>query len=149
MTTLSLADWVRSPEIVVGSDEHRLLTIVALTDLGEHGDNTDLLLYELDRARIMPDRMVPADVVRIGSIVRYRPMPGEERTVKLVMPENGTQPQGYRLSVTSEHGAALLGTRPGHAMAWIDARGAMQRLQVLQVANRGMDPDDDPGPVAA
>ena len=68
MTTISL-DWMQSPEIVVGKTEHHRLTVVALTHVGERG-HADLLLYELDRARIIPDAMVPADVVRIGSIMR-------------------------------------------------------------------------------
>jgi regulator of nucleoside diphosphate kinase len=152
MTTISLADWTQSPDIVMGKDEHKRLTIVALTDLGERGDNTDFLLYELDRAHLVPDSMLPSDVVRLGSMVRYRPMPGPERTVKLVMPDAATEWEGYRLSVTSEHGAALIGTRPGHIMTWVSPEGAMQRLEVIKVANSGPtppDPDDDPGPLAA
>lgn len=151
MTTIALADWAPSPDIVMGRQEHRHLTIVALTNLGERGDNTDFLLYELDRARLVPDRMLPADVVRIGSVVRYRPVPGPERTIKLVLPENEPQPSSYRLSVTSEHGAALIGTRPGHIMAWAGPDGTMQRLEVLKVANNGrpFEPDHDPGPQAA
>ena len=151
MTTISLADWTQSPEIVMGMQEHRRLTVVALTDLGERGDNTDFLLYELDRARLVPDSMLPADVVRIGSVVQYRPMPGLERTIKLVMPESGTERDSYRLSVTSEHGAALIGTRPGYVMAWVSPDGTMQRLHVLKVANGTPPPDPgyDPGPQAA
>ncbi|MDF2983601.1 MAG: nucleoside diphosphate kinase regulator [Devosia sp.] len=147
MTTISLTDWMQSPEIVVGKTEHHRLTVVALTHVGERGRNADLLLYELDRARIIPDGMVPADVVRIGSIVRYAPVPGVERTAKLVLPDNATGSGGYSLPVTSEHGAALLGTRPGHQMAWLDRDGAVQRLQVIAVTND--DPHDDPGPLAA
>ena len=151
MTTLSLSDWTQSPEIVMGKDEHRRLTVVALTNLGERGDNTDFLLYELDRARIVPDAMLPSDVVRIGSMVRYRPMPGLERTVKLVMPDGMAEADGYRLSVTSEHGAALIGTRPGHIMVWVSPEGVMQRLEVVKVANSGppSGPEPDPGPLAA
>lgn len=151
MTTISLSDWTQSPEIVMGKEEHKRLTIVALTELGERGDNTDLLLYELDRARIVPDHTLPSDVVRIGSVVRYRPMPGLERTIKLVMPDIATGADGYRLSVTSDHGAALIGTRPGHVMVWVGPAGTMQRLEVIKVANGGPrpDPGHDPGPHAA
>ena len=151
MTTISLSDWTQSPEIVMGKEEHKRLTVIALTNLGERGDNTDFLLYELDRARIVPDATLPADVVRIGSMVRYRPMPGLERTVKLVMPDGLAERDGYRLPVTSEHGAALIGTRPGHVMAWVTPEGTMQRLEVIKVANGGTRPDSghDPGPHAA
>ena len=151
MTTISLSDRTQSPEIVMGKEEHKRLTVVALTNLGELGDNTDFLLYELDRARIVPDSTLPSDVVRIGSMVRYRPMPGLERTVKLVMPDGMAKPDGYRLSVTSEHGAALIGTRPGHVMVWVSPEGTMRRLEVIKVAYGGTrpDPGHDPGPYAA
>ena len=77
MTTTILSDWAPSPEIIIGKEEHHRLTIVALTDIGETGDHMDYLLYELDRARIVPDALLPRDVVRIGSIVSYKPIPGE------------------------------------------------------------------------
>ncbi|MBB4053443.1 regulator of nucleoside diphosphate kinase [Devosia subaequoris] len=148
MTTISLAEWTASPEIVIGEAEHKRLTVVALTDLGERGDNTDFLLYELDRARTVPDAALPPDVVRIGSIIRYQPVPGPERMAKLVMPERETHADGYRLSVTSEHGAALIGTRPGHVMTWIGLDGEVRRLAVINVAN-ALPPPSGPGPHAA
>ena len=147
MTTLSLSDWGQSPQILVGENEHRLLTATALTNIGADAECTDFLLYELDRAQIVRDALLPADVVRIGSIVRYKPLPGEERTVKLVVPQDDAPPGAYRLAVTSEHGAALLGLRPGHVMAWLEPDGKMRRLKVLQVTNPP--PADDPGPSAA
>lgn len=143
MTTISLMDWIQPPEIVVGKTEHHRLTVIALTHVGER----DLLLYELDRARILPDGTVPADVVRIGSIVRYAPVPGVARTAKLVLPDDTAGSEGYSLSVTSECGAALLGTRPGQQMSWLDHGGQVQRLEVIAVTND--DPDDDPGPLPA
>lgn len=149
MTTISLSDWSQAPEIVVGRHEHKKLTIAALTDVGDSTDRIDFLLYELDRARLVDDALLPPDVVRIGSIVRYKPMPGEERTIKLVMPGDENLPGDYRLSVTSAHGAALLGLRPGHIMTWLDANGVTHRLKALRVANDMVRGDDDPGPGAA
>lgn len=153
MTTIMLADWTASPEIIVGQEDHRRLTIAALTSVGERGDHMDYLLYELDRARILPDSQLPQDVVRVGSIVRYKAIPGDELAVKLVMPDEAEQESAYRLSVTSPHGAALLGARPGHVMTWLSPDGETLRLKVLSVANppSGDDPgfDDDPGPMAA
>lgn len=146
MTTISLSDWGQSPPIVIGEDERRKVTTAALTDIAADS-NTDFLLYELDRARVVPDRMVPPDVVRLDSIVRYRPVPGDERTIKLVLPSEADPGGSYRLSVTSSHGAALLGLSAGAAMTWIDPHGKVQRLKVIAVINP--DPAGDPGPSAA
>ncbi len=145
MTTISLADWGQSPPIVVGKDELRQVTIAALTDVGT--TSADFLLFELDRAKIVPDGMVPPDVVRLGSIVRYKAVPGDERTIKLVLPSDAEPSGNYRLSVTSSHGSALIGLQAGAAMSWIDADGKVQRLKVLGVINLGA--ADDPGPDAA
>lgn len=149
MTTISLADWAQSPEILVGEADHRRLTVAALTDIGQSAERMDFLLYELDRARIVKDGLLPPDVVRIGSVVRYKTLPGEERTIKLVMPEQAERAGAYRVSVTSTHGAALLGLRPGHVMSWLEPDGTTHRLKVLKVANAATETDPDPGPFAA
>lgn len=149
MTTISLSDWSQSPEILVGEQEHKRLVVAALTDIGDSTDRIDFLLYELDRARLIRDALLPSDVVRIGSIVRYKRLPGEERTIKLVMPGEENLPGDYRLSVTSALGAALLGLRPDHVMTWLDPDGATRRIKVLKVANTLPRTDDDPGPSAA
>lgn len=147
MTTISLSDWGQSPGILVGENEHRLLTATALTDIDASAERMDFLLYELDRAQVVRDALLPPDVVRIGSIVRYRPMPGEERIIKLVLPQDADPAGSYRLAVTSVHGAALLGLRPGHIMTWLDPNGTTLRLKVLQVTNPPA--GGEPGPEAA
>lgn len=136
MTTLSLKDWSQSPEIMVGAREHRRLTTAALIDVEQDSDQVDFLLYELDRAKIVEDSMLPADIVRIGSIARYRATSGQEHTIKLVLPEHvGGMSAAYRMSVTSKDGAALLGLRPGQILAWVDAEGGAHSVEVLKVAN--------------
>lgn len=136
MTTISLADWDQSsPEIVIGENERRRVTVAALTDVVHGSDHMDFLLYELDRARIVPDTQVPPDVVRLGSMVRYRVAPDQERTIKLVMPSEIELPGNYRLAVTSAHGAALLGLKAGAVMNWLDPNGTTHQIEVLQVAN--------------
>jgi regulator of nucleoside diphosphate kinase len=136
MSTLSVTDWApSSPEIVIGENERRHVTVAALTDVVHGSDHMDFLLYELDRAKVVPDAMVPPDVVRLGSMVRYWAAPGEERTIKLVMPSQVELPGNYRLAVTSAHGAALLGLKAGAVMTWLDPDGTTHRIEVLQVAN--------------
>lgn len=124
-----------SPEIIIGENERRRVTVAALTDVVHGSDHMDFLLYELDRARVVPDTQVPADVVRLGSMVRYRHAPDQERTIKLVMPSEIELPGNYRLAVTSAHGAALLGLKAGAVMSWVDPDGTTHRIEVLQVAN--------------
>lgn len=111
------------------------MTTAALTDVTNEADHVDFLLYELDRAMIVDDDILPTDVVRLGSIVRYRAASAGERTIKLVLPREVDDARSYRLSVTSMHGAALLGLRPKQSLSWIGATGQADSVEVLQVAN--------------
>lgn len=135
MTTVTIADWLQSPDIVVGEREHRRLITTALTAVTRDADPIDFLLYELDRATIMADDMLPSNVVRLNSIVRYRPGGSEERTVKLVLPEEISWNSDYRLSATSMHGAALLGLKPGQILCWLSPDGLTDQVEVVKVAN--------------
>ncbi|MBJ6986871.1 MULTISPECIES: GreA/GreB family elongation factor [unclassified Devosia] len=150
MTTISLSDWMPSPELLIGEQDHKRLTVAALTEVGQTAERMDFLLYELDRASIIADAFLPRDVVRIGSLVKYVLLPGEERCAKLVMPEEAQLGGTYRLSVTSAEGAALLGLRPGHVMSWVEgADQAVRRIKVLSVSNPDTTDTDPSGPTAA
>lgn len=135
MITIALQDWKHSPAIIVGQNELKRLTTAALTDVSNEADHVDFLLYELDRATIMDDATLPVDVVRLGSIVRYRSATTEEGTIKLVLPSEVDQAKSYRLSVTSMHGAALLGLRPDQTLSWLSPDGKVDHVEVVKVAN--------------
>lgn len=145
MTTLQ--DFPLSPDIVVARSEHRQLTVLALAGTGHSPDVADGLLYELERASVLPDALVPADVVRMGSSVRYRASDGSEREVTLVYPIDADIAAG-RVSVLTPIGAALIGLRHRQSIAWLTRDGRRQVLTVLGVRppKHG---DDDPGPQAA
>ncbi len=146
MTTVTLQDYTLSPEIVVGKDEHRQLTDLALAATG-HPEVADSLLNELERARVLPDDRVPADVVRMGCRVSYRTGNDEVREVELVYPARADIALG-RVSVLTPIGAALIGLRTGQSITWITRDGRKQVLTVTGVWQPASD-DDDPGPTAA
>ncbi|WP_189426690.1 GreA/GreB family elongation factor [Devosia pacifica] len=135
MTTITLADWVQSPDILVEENEHGVLTTAALTDGTQSAEEIDFLLYELDRAKVTSNALLPTDIVRLNSIVRYRSITEPQRTIKLVLPKEREENYEYRLSVTTLHGAALLGLRPGQSLSWITPDGAADQVEVLAVAN--------------
>lgn len=65
-------DPARSPVVMIGRADHRRLTRAALIDTSSDADRIDFLLYELDRAQVVEDDLLPSDIVRLGSIVRTR-----------------------------------------------------------------------------
>lgn len=145
MTTLSIADFDLSPDIVLGTADHRQLSVLAMAGIGHSPDDADGLLYELERAQVVADAAVPGDVVRMGSQVRFRTNGGDERAVELVYPKDADIETG-KVSVLTPVGTALIGLRRGQSITWVTRDGRKQVLTVL-----GVNPpaSDDPGPVAA
>lgn len=145
MTTISIVDFDLSPDIVLGKEDHRQLIVLAMAGIGHSAEDADGLLYELERAKVMPDASVPSDVVRMGSRVRFRTDGGNERAVELVYPEHADIGTG-KISVLTPIGTALIGLRNGQSITWLTRDGRKQVLTVLSV----LPPEgDDPGPMAA
>jgi len=147
MTTISLADFNLSPQIVMGRSDHRQLSVLAMAGRGHTAEDADGLLYELERASVVADDVLPADVVRMGSRVRYRTNGGAEREVTVVFPKDADIAEG-RISVLTPVGTALLGLRPGQSISWLTRDGRTQMLTVMTVVPPTAD-EDDPGPLAA
>lgn len=143
MTTISIADFNLSPEIVLGSAERQQLIALAMGGAG----NAEGLLDELERARVVPDNALPGDVVRMGSRVEYRTNGGDSRVVELVYPKDADIEAG-RISVLTPVGTALIGLRAGQSITWDTRDGRKQVLTVLAVTPPHSN-DDDPGPMAA
>jgi regulator of nucleoside diphosphate kinase len=138
------------PEITVGEADHKQLTVLALAGIGHSSDAADDLLYEMERANVLPEAKVPAEVVRMGSTLTYRADHGE-RTVTLVYPAEADISQG-KISVLTPIGTALIGLRKGQSIAWTARDGKRHALTLLTVASPGTPEtpdDDDPGPLAA
>jgi len=147
MTTLTIEDLELSPNIVLGANEHQQLTFLALTGTSHPADDADWLLHELERASVVPDTAVPADVVRMNTTVVFRTIGGEERSVQLVFPGEADIAAG-KISVLTPVGSALIGLRTGHSITWLTRDGRKQLLTVLSVTQPTTD-EDDPGPLAA
>ena len=93
----------------------------------------ELLLAEINRARIVQDSKLPADVVAMQSIVKFADeASGVERTLQLVYPQAADIEAG-RISILSLVGAGLLGLRPGQSIAWPDRAGKQRPLRILDV----------------
>ncbi len=147
MTTISLSDFSLSPEIIVASSEHRLLLRLAMGGTGHTADDADDLLYELERATVVPDQFLPSDTVRMGSTVSFRTAEGEHKAVELVLPIDADIAEG-KISVLTPIGTALLGLRTGQSISWRTRDGRKQALTVLQVMPPQQNEEPEP-PTAA
>lgn len=122
----------RKSPIVIGENDHARLASLADAIATRSEELADTLASELDRARVVPDRRVPANVIRIGSTAVWRTENGEERRGTLVLPAEADISSG-KVSVLTPVGIALLGLSPGQTMEWTARDGRLHALTVLTV----------------
>lgn len=121
-----------TPDIVLGSADHHQLNQLAMAGLERTPDLSDDLLNELERANIVDDAAVPADIVRMGSTATYRKDTGQEQEVTLVYPVDADIAAG-RISIMTPIGTALIGLRVGQSITWRDRANKRHMLTVLSV----------------
>jgi regulator of nucleoside diphosphate kinase len=122
------------PEITVTRrDLGGLDALLGSSTLERIGKVGEFLLNELTRARIVDDGAVPADVVTMGSTVRFSDdESGRVNVVRLVYPREARFP-GETISVLTPVGAALLGLSEGQSIEYETLAGRIKTLTVLKV----------------
>jgi regulator of nucleoside diphosphate kinase len=131
-----MRDVVRSrsvPQIIVSNADYERLTDLASASLQRLPEVAEELLAEMDRAKIVDEGAVPADVVRMGSTVTFKSDDGQTRTMTLVYPADESLDQ-HRISVMTPIGAALIGLGVGQSISWPGRDGKQHRLIVTKVA---------------
>ena len=121
------------PRIIISKAEEKRLTAIATAALRHVPEASAALLSELERAEVLPEKAMPANVVRIGSIIAFEIDDGRRLKVELVLPENADINAG-RISVLTPVGAALIGLSPGQSMEWSGNDGKERLLTVLAVS---------------
>lgn len=128
----SLRRYDLKPKIVLSEADHRKLIALALAGSGHSSDAADDLLYEIERARVVPEKKLASSVVRMGSTLTYRPDNGPERTVTLVYPADADIAEG-KVSVLTPVGTALIGLNVGQSITWEGRNGHKHVLTLLAV----------------
>ncbi len=123
---------IGKPKIVVRqSDYDRLQGLVSAAQ-GRIPEVAEELAGELDRAGIVEDARIGADIVRMGSTVEYQSDIEGGRTVTLVFPGEADIALG-RVSILTPIGTALLGLSPGQSIGWTARDGRRHQLTILSV----------------
>lgn len=122
----------RKPAIKMTRSDHESLLRLAEARAARDPDISEQLLAELDRARVMEDKRVAADVVRMGSTLRFTTDAGEDRTVTLVFPGEADIAMG-RVSILTPIGAALIGLSSSQSIDWLSLDDRIHRLTVERV----------------
>jgi regulator of nucleoside diphosphate kinase len=122
-----------TPPIMLGRADAAALTRLAMNSLLSAPRTAAPLLREVDRATVVADIELPADVAGIGSQVCFRDL-GSRQVRSVVLAAHPATGAEDRVSVLSPLGAALVGLRPGQMIRWPDERGGFIRLAVLAVS---------------
>lgn len=158
------------PRIIVSDIDFRRLTDLALGAHDRFPEVAEELEFEMGRAEVVGPASVPANVVRMDSIVEFRTETAQQRRVQLVFPGEADISQD-RISVLTPVGVALIGLAAGQSIRWTARDGKEHTLTVVSVTQpeeasvepsnivtfAGRDrvgaassqPDDDPDPPRA
>jgi regulator of nucleoside diphosphate kinase len=120
------------PNIIVSNADYERLTDLANASIERLPEVAEELLSEMDRANVVHDGSVPADVVRMGSTVTFRSDDGRERTETLVYPVDEDS-DAHKISVMTPVGAALIGLAEGQSISWTARDGRRHELIVVKV----------------
>ena len=133
-TTPTSTDTETLPPIVVAREDFDRLQRV----LEQHGDGrlaatVEVLDAELSRAKLVPRRQLPPDVVAMESTVVFADAEtGAQRELVLCWPGDARGADG-RISILSPIGSALIGLRVGQSIDWPVHGGGKRRLTILEV----------------
>ena len=116
-------------------DYERLTKLIEITRERESDTNReylDRLEDELDRAEMVQQKDIPADVITMRSTVRLKDLDtSEEMIYRLVFPTEANYDEG-KISVLAPIGTAMLGYRRGDVIEWQVPSG-VRRLGVEEV----------------
>lgn len=111
---------MENPRLIISARERELLNAWIIgynpPDVRVR-ESLDQLYAELEQAEVRPEDEIPADVVRLHSIVDIHTPFGRREGLQLVMPADADL-KTNRLSVMSVMGAALIGYREGATIRW-------------------------------
>jgi regulator of nucleoside diphosphate kinase len=120
------------PNIIVSDADYDRLTSLATAALERLPEVATELLAEMDRAKVVRDDSVPANVVRMGSTVTFQSDDGRQRTETLVYPVDEDS-NAHKISVLTPVGAALIGLAEGQSISWATRDGRHHELTVVKV----------------
>ena len=132
----------RPPKITINADELGHIEGLAEGAMHRNPELADRLLDEIGRARVVPAKKMPKNVVSIGSTVTYRDeTTGQEKSVTLAFPEDADIAQ-QKISLMTPIGVALLGLTEGAVFFW-DTRDKERRtLTVIRVEQPTQDVEE-------
>jgi len=103
------------PKIIVSNEDYD--GIQAMLEKEDFMPSHDLLIDELDRAKIVPNNKLPINVVRMNSTVTFT-MQSTNKTFSLTLVYPRDVKESGTLSILTPVGSALIGLSIGQEIEW-------------------------------
>jgi regulator of nucleoside diphosphate kinase len=103
------------PKIIVSNEDYD--GIQAMLEKEDFMPSHDLLIDELDRAKIVPNNKLPINVVRMNSTVTFT-MQSTHKTFSLTLVYPRDVKESGTLSILTPVGSALIGLSIGQEIEW-------------------------------
>ena len=119
---------------ITEADMNRLQRLIETGSVFGHRDKKHLMELEdeLSRARVVPSKSIPGDIITMNSKVRLRDLDsGQEIVYSLVFPGDANVSEN-KISVLAPIGTALIGYGVGDTIEW-KVPGGLKRLRVEEV----------------
>lgn len=91
------------------------------------------LFIELDRAKIVSDGEIPADVVTMNSTVEYMDLSTNKSNIVTIVYPKDADAKYKKVSILASLGSALIGLRKDQEITWLFPSGDVKRLKVVKV----------------
>lgn len=126
----------KQTNIYITKPDHERLTKLIEIAREREGDTNrkyvDRLEEELERAEVVQQKDIPADVITMRSTVRLKDLDtSEEMTYQLMFPTEANFDEG-KISVLAPIGTAMIGYRRGDVIEW-EVPSGVRRLRVEEV----------------
>lgn len=119
-------------EVAILITEKDLLRIQHILSFQKSSDFENLEI-ELERAKVISDDDVPADLVTMNSKVKFlNVQDNKEMVITIVYPSDANFAEG-KISVLASMGSALIGLRVGQEINWMFPNGKTKTLKILEV----------------
>jgi regulator of nucleoside diphosphate kinase len=123
----------KRPPIVLIDSEADILSELALQAQSHSPQVSELLLQEIERAKLCERDKVAADVVTMMSHVEFIDEGASAgHKVPLVYPKDADA-EAHRISILRPIGAGLIGTRVGQSISWPNRSGESRLLRIVAV----------------
>lgn len=122
----------KNPVILAEGDFRILKQYIENLRLGV-SNNEMSLTHELNRAKVVADKAISPDIVRLNSQVKVKEADSDRvLNFTIVMPDLADIKEN-KISVLTPMGSALIGLRKGNKLEWKMPAG-MKKLEILEVS---------------